>query len=49
MVDAAFYPAGALGPDEGLGVLVPVGEEAGDGLFELRDALEAPARSSPLR
>ena len=42
MMDTAFDVAGGFSPDEGLGVVVPVGEEADDGVFELRDTSSRP-------
>ena len=41
--DTTFDLRGGLGPDEGLGVLVPVGEEASDGAFQLGNAGETAA------
>ncbi len=38
ILDAAFGLTGGLGPDEGLGVPVPVGKEASDGTLELGNA-----------
>ena len=43
IVDAAFDLKGGFGPTEGFGVFVPVGQEAGDGLLQARDAVEAAA------
>src|SRR5208282_3115648 len=43
VVDAAFDLVGSFGPAEGLGVAVPVGQEAGDGLLEACDADETAA------
>ncbi len=40
--------SGGLGPDEGLGVLVRVGEEANDGAFQLDHAGEIAAPNSLL-
>ncbi len=34
---------GGFGPAEGFGIFVPVGQEAGDGLLQARDAVEAAA------
>ena len=41
ITDAAFELVGSFGPAEGLGVVIPVGQEAGDGLLQARDAIEA--------
>jgi hypothetical protein len=38
IVDAAFDLVCGFGPAQRLGVVVPVGEEAGDGLLQSRDA-----------
>jgi len=43
IADAAFDLMGGFGPAEGSGGLVPVGQEAGDGLLQARDAVEAAA------
>jgi hypothetical protein len=43
IADAAFDLIGGFGPTEGFGVFVPVGQEAGDGLLQARDAVEAAA------
>src|SRR5438445_4769362 len=41
VADAAFDLMGGFGPAEGFGIFVPVGQEAGDGLLQARDAVEA--------
>ena len=41
--DAAFDLVGGFGPGEGLGVLVPVVEEAGNGAFQFGHAVETAA------
>src|ERR1700687_3192043 len=41
IADAAFDLRGGFGPAEGFGIFVPVGQEAGDGLLQARDAVEA--------
>src|SRR5271170_4704030 len=38
IADTGFDLMGGLGPDEGLGGLIPVVEEVGDGAFQLGDA-----------
>jgi Transposase len=43
IADAAFDLMGGFGPAEGFGIFVPVGQEAGDGLLQARDAVEAAA------
>ena len=43
IADAAFDLMGGFGPAEGFGGFVPVGQEAGDGLLQARDAVEAAA------
>ncbi len=43
ILDAAFDLTGGLGPDEGFGILVPVGEEASDGTLQLGNAGETAA------
>src|SRR3984893_16632146 len=41
IADAAFDLMGGFGPAEGSGIFVPVGQKAGDGLLQARDAVEA--------
>src|SRR5260370_18320789 len=43
IADAAFDLMGGFGPAEGFGIFVPVGQKAGDGLLQARDAVEAAA------
>jgi hypothetical protein len=43
IADAAFDLGGGFGPAEGFGIFVPVGQKAGDGLLQARDAVEAAA------
>ena len=43
IADAAFDLMGGFGPAEGFGIFVPVGQEAGNGLLQARDAVEAAA------
>jgi len=43
ITDAAFDLGGGFNPAKGLGVVVPVGEVAGDGAFQPADAVKAAA------
>src|SRR5207244_4816166 len=43
IADATCDLMGGFGPAEGFGIFVPVGQEAGDGLLQSRDAVEAAA------